>query len=87
VAHLYVLRLAQRDALRKHLEGRGIATDIHYPVPDHQQRAYPLSGPAPVLPVTERAAGELLTLPCFPGLTEGEVDTVIAAVRSFFEAR
>lgn len=87
VAHLYVLRLAQRDALRKHLEGRGIATDIHYPVPDHRQRAYPLAGTAPVLPVTERAAGELLTLPCFPGMTEGEVDTVIAAVRSFFEAR
>jgi dTDP-3-amino-2,3,6-trideoxy-4-keto-D-glucose/dTDP-3-amino-3,4,6-trideoxy-alpha-D-glucose/dTDP-2,6-dideoxy-D-kanosamine transaminase len=86
VAHLYVIRLEGRDALRKHLQESGIGTDVHYPVPDHRQRAYSVN-PMPALPVTEAAAGEVLTLPCFPGLTDAEVATVIDAVRSFFQSR
>jgi len=81
VAHLYVLRCTGRDALKAWLASQGIGTDIHYPVPDHRQ---PVQGAAaaaaPALPVTERAAGEILTLPCYPELTLDEVDTIAAAV-------
>ncbi|SMC23442.1 dTDP-4-amino-4,6-dideoxygalactose transaminase [Andreprevotia lacus DSM 23236] len=78
VGHLYVVRAPQRDAVRAALTAAGIASDVHYPVPDHQQAALPMQAS---LPVTEVAAAELLTLPCFPELTDAELDQVIAACR------
>ena len=84
VAHLYVLRHPRRDDLRRFLQTHGIATDVHYPVPDHLQ---PVSAGQTVdLPVTQAASAELLTLPCFPGLTDAEIERVIAAVQGFFAA-
>lgn len=85
VAHLCVVRAPARDALRRHLAERGIATDVHYPVPDHLQAAYPLS-PPPSLPVTERLAGEVLTLPCFPEMTDAEADAVVYACNAWRHA-
>lgn len=82
VVHLYVVRCAQRDALRAHLAACGIGSDVHYPVPDHLQPAYPLS-PPPRLPVTERLAREVLSLPCFPELDDAEVDGVIDACHAW----
>ncbi len=82
VAHLYVVRCAQRDALRAHLAACGIGADVHYPIPDHLQPAYPLS-PLPHLPVTERLAREILSLPCFPELDDAEVDAVIEACHAW----
>lgn len=87
VAHLYVLRTGQRDALRRHLDERGIGNDVHYPIPDHRQTAYGPVVTSQPLAVTEKAAEQVLTLPCFPGLGEAEVATVIEAVRSFFTPR
>lgn len=78
VGHLYVVRAPQRDAVRAVLTAAGVASDVHYPVPDHQQTALPIRAS---LPVTEAAAAELLTLPCFPELTDAELDQVIAACR------
>lgn len=84
VAHLYVIQLPQRDALRASLRAVGVATDVHYPVPDHHQSGYPLpQGPAG-LPVTERASEQVLTLPCFPGMTDEQVARVVAAVQAHF---
>ncbi|HEX4884337.1 MAG TPA: DegT/DnrJ/EryC1/StrS family aminotransferase, partial [Casimicrobiaceae bacterium] len=85
VAHLYVVRTRERTALQKHLAERGIATDIHYPIPDHRQAAYP-DEPAAALPVTERLAGEVLTLPCFPELTDVEADAVVEACNAWRDA-
>ena len=82
VAHLYVVRSDARDSLRQHLAAQGIATDVHYPIPDHRQSAYAAAAPAP-LPVTEQLAREVLTLPCFPELTDDEVRAVIAACNSW----
>jgi dTDP-4-amino-4,6-dideoxygalactose transaminase len=78
VVHLYVVRTGQRESLRAHLAAAGVATDIHYPVPDHRQ---PGAGAAPAkgLPHTERACAEVLSLPCYPELTDAEVDQVAAA--------
>jgi aminotransferase EvaB len=78
VGHLAVTRSADRAAFAAALQGRGIATDVHYPVPDHRQPA--LADPACSLPVTERATAEVLSLPCFPELTDGEVDYVCTAI-------
>ena len=86
VYHLYVIRTPERDALARFLEPRGIATGIHYPVPSHKQPALEHLNP-PVLPVTERVVGEILTLPISAGHTEAEVDLVVAAVKEFFRAR
>ncbi len=81
VAHLYVIRTASRDTLSKRLSDVGIATDIHYPVPDHQQRSARDYEPGNWnLPVTEEYCQQVLTLPCFYGMTEAEVSRTIAAV-------
>jgi dTDP-4-amino-4,6-dideoxygalactose transaminase len=84
VFHLYVLRTEARDALKAHLAGAGIGVDVHYPLPDYRQPAVTavIRDLVP-LPETERAVTEILTIPCFPELTDPEVDAVIAAVRSF----
>ena len=69
---------AQRESLRAHLAAAGVATDVHYPVPDHRQ---PGAGdaPPPGLARTERACAEVLSLPCYPELTDAEIDAVAAA--------
>jgi dTDP-3-amino-2,3,6-trideoxy-4-keto-D-glucose/dTDP-3-amino-3,4,6-trideoxy-alpha-D-glucose/dTDP-2,6-dideoxy-D-kanosamine transaminase len=82
VAHLYVLRSRRRDALRAHLGQCGIGTDVHYPLPDHLQPIRPAEG-RPRLPETERAAGEILSLPCHPALADTEVQRVIDACNRF----
>lgn len=86
VAHLYVIRTQRRDDMRSFLLAHGVATDIHYPIADHLQPAYPptLTTPLPTLPITEQACLQQLSLPCFPGLSDAEVERVIAAVQAFF---
>jgi dTDP-4-amino-4,6-dideoxygalactose transaminase len=85
--HLYVVRSLRRSALMKHLKARDIGSLIHYPVPVHQQPAYEgrLRG-HDLLPETERAAREVLSLPLYPELTKTEIDTVTAAVLEFQRA-
>ena len=82
VVHLYVVRAQQRDALRAHLRAAGIATDVHYPVPDHRQPAWADAKP-PRLSHTERACAEVLTLPCYPELKEAEIAAVAAACNAW----
>ena len=82
VSHLYVIRSRERERLRERLRALQIGTDVHYPVPDHRQECWREEAWSRCsLPVTEQCCGEVLTLPCFPELTDGEVDRVIAAVR------
>jgi dTDP-4-amino-4,6-dideoxygalactose transaminase len=81
VAHLAVIRTPHREALRAHLSERGVATDVHYPIADHRQR---VANAADVkLPVSERACGEVLSLPCFPAITDAEADAVIEACNAW----
>ena len=83
VAHLYVVRSEERDDLRRHLMSRNISTGIHYPIPDHRQPC--LSGMPIVaeLPHTDCASAEVLTLPCFPEITDAEVDAVIDGLNTW----
>ncbi len=89
VYHLFVVRTPERDALQKHLKEAGIGTGIHYPVPNHLQPA--TLGRAGIrseaLPRTEAACREILTLPCWGGMPDDDVDYVADAVRSFFGGR
>lgn len=84
VAHLFVVRTDRRDALGEYLGRRGIATAVHYPVPDTQQPAWPDVHQAGPLPTTEEACATVLTLPCFPDLSRDDLDTVIARILEFF---
>jgi dTDP-4-amino-4,6-dideoxygalactose transaminase len=84
VAHLYVIRTEDRARLTGFLKEQNIGTDIHYPIPDHQQPGYKVEGVKPVLPETELCCNTVMSLPCFPGLTEEEVQRVINAVTSCF---
>ncbi len=84
VYHLYVVRSEARDELRAHLEAEGIASAIHYPTPIHLQPAYADLGQGPgSLPVAERLAGEICSLPIFPSIEAAEIDRVAAAVAAF----
>ena len=87
VAHLYVLRTDRRQDLRDHLQKLGISTEIHYPIPDHRQLAYQGLVDQPCLPITEAACARVLSLPCYPGMNEGDISHVIHGVRSFFSTR
>ncbi len=81
VYHLYVVRVADRDALGPALWERGIASGIHYPVPLHLQPAYDyLEYEKGKFPVAERCAAEIISLPIFAELSDEMVDEVAAAV-------
>ena len=80
--HLYVVRVPERDRVQARLHERGIATQVHYPVPVHLQEAYQDLGYTPgSLPRTEQAAAEILSLPLYPELTDDDVRYVAAALR------
>jgi len=86
VFHQYVIRGKDRDRLREHLRAGSIGTGIHYPVPVHLHPAYRSRvalGPTG-LRNSEKAAGEILSLPIYPQLADDAVDRVIAEIRNFF---
>ena len=81
VYHVYVVRSDDRDALRGALSKEGIQTGIHYPIPVHLQPAHAdLGYRAGDFPIAEAAAREVLSLPIFPEMTRGQVETVAAVV-------
>lgn len=82
VWHLYVVRHPQRDALQSELQARGIQTLIHYPIPPHRQQAYAsLDIKTECLPIANRIADEVLSLPIGPHLSVEEQAAVVEAVR------
>ncbi len=88
VYHLYVIRTPERDQLRGWLESKGVATGMHYPIPVHLQEAWDsYYGSTIYLPVTERVAGEILSLPIYPELTAEEVTYVCNCIWDFTESR
>jgi dTDP-4-amino-4,6-dideoxygalactose transaminase len=82
VYHLYVIRTASRDRLMAHVKSLGIASGIHYPLPLHRQPAYQALGYGDVsLPVTEKIASEIVSLPMYPELDGEKIGRVTNAVR------
>lgn len=84
-SHLFVIRTANRDALRAQLERAGIDALVHYPAALTEQTAFRgAAGGGGPCPVAEAAAREVLSLPLHPGLSDGELEGVVGAVRAFF---
>ena len=84
--HLYVLRVPQRDRFQQLLEENAIATIIHYPIPVHLQASYSeCRVQGKYLPLTEQLAGEIVSLPLYPELTDEEVDYIIKIVLETYE--
>jgi len=83
----YTIRVPRRDELQAALKARGIGSAIYYPLPLHLQPCFAYLGYREgQCPESERAAGEVLSLPIFPELTRAQLDEVIAGVRAFFGA-
>jgi dTDP-4-amino-4,6-dideoxygalactose transaminase len=80
VWHLYVIRSKHRDALKAHLEQQGVSTVIHYPIPPHRQACYQ-DFKWHNLPITERLAEEVLSLPMSPLLSVDDVNWVGQALK------
>jgi dTDP-4-amino-4,6-dideoxygalactose transaminase len=81
----YTIRTQRRDELQAHLKQRGIGTSVYYPLPLHLQPCFAYLGyRAGACPVSERAAQEVLSLPIYPELTTGQLDEVVAGVKSFY---
>jgi dTDP-4-amino-4,6-dideoxygalactose transaminase len=77
--HLAVVQVDHRDQVRRRLADRGVATGIHYAIPCHRQPALAELACGP-LPVVERAAGRILSLPMFPHLDEARIARVAEAL-------
>src|SRR5450830_300710 len=85
VFHLYVIRVKQREKFMKFISDEGVGTIIHYPIPIHLQPAYKyLNYKKGFLPVTEKVAEEIVSLPIFPDLEDNEVEYVIKSIKKFF---
>lgn len=79
--HIFPIFHAKRDAFRAALEKKGVQSGVHYPKPVHLQPAYAHLGvKAGALPVSERLANEVISLPMFPELKDDEADKVVQAV-------
>lgn len=84
VFHLYVIRSEKRNRLQQYLKQHDISTGIHYPVPIHLQPAYKDRLPGcDSLPITEKLAPELLSLPMYPELSMTQLQSIVDAVKSF----
>src|SRR3954467_432745 len=81
----YTVRVERRDELQSYLKGKGIGSAIYYPLPLHLQECFAYLGyKKGSMPESEKAAEQVLSLPIFPDLTQGQLDEVAGAVRSFF---
>lgn len=88
VFHLYVIRTSKREELRKHLEKAEISTALNYPkaLPFYPAYAYLKHTPAD-FPIAARNQDEILSLPIFPELKDGEIAYVIECIRRFFDCK
>jgi dTDP-4-amino-4,6-dideoxygalactose transaminase len=88
VFHLYVVRVPDRDQVLEHLHGRGVGAGIHYPTPVHLLPAFASLGQgAGSHPVAERLAGEILSLPIYPGITREAQDYVLGVLQEALAGR
>ncbi len=92
VYHLYVVRVTEscalsRDQLQADLNDHAIQTGIHYPIPCHLQPAFEHLGyQLGDLPVCEQLAGEILSLPMYPGLRDDQIDRVVNTISHLVNA-
>lgn len=83
VFHLFVIQCKKRDVLQKFLLEKGINTLIHYPIAIHKQEAFKDVFLDSSLPITEKLAKTVLSLPISPVITNDEVEYIIQVINSF----
>ena len=86
VYHLYIIEVEERDAMLKYLNDNGIDAKTHYPIPIHLQEGFPWGKLADLdisLPLSEKSAASVISLPMYPELKQEEIDYVIEIVRSW----
>lgn len=84
VWHQFVIKVKNRECLISYLNERGIGTIIHYPIPPHLAEAYEyLNMIKGSLPITERYAEEVLSLPLYNGMTEDEINYIINTINAW----
>lgn len=93
VYHIFPVFSPRRDELRRYLLDNGVETQIHYPIPPHQQRCYQINSPLSSvsssslsslsLPITERIHREELSIPCHQALTDDDVSRIISLLNAF----
>ncbi len=82
IFHLYVLRAPRRDRLVEQLNAAGVSAAIHYPLPVHLLPAFSFLGQSEgAFPVSERLAGEIFSLPIYPGIAREQQDHVVATLK------
>jgi len=85
IFHQYVVRVPKRDELRTYLAGRGIGSEVYYPVPIEKQKCLEYLGYSEGnLPHSDAAARDVLALPIFPELTHDEAQRVVNAISDFY---
>ncbi|MFH1798615.1 MAG: DegT/DnrJ/EryC1/StrS family aminotransferase [Candidatus Omnitrophota bacterium] len=82
VYHLFVIKTNDRESLRDYLKEKGISTSVQYPVPVHKQAHY--MSVNKVLPITEKIAGKILSLPMYPEFSKEESKIFINAIKAFY---
>jgi dTDP-4-amino-4,6-dideoxygalactose transaminase len=81
VWHLYVVRVSERDEVLRQVQAQGVGVSVHYPTPVHLTPAMSEFGAGRgTMPVSERAAAEILSLPIYPGITPGQQERVADAL-------
>ena len=81
VWHQYVVRTAQRDTFMQYMQDNGIETGIHYPIPPHKQKAYEYMNVS--LPIAERLAQEVVSLPIAPYLTDDDIRHIAEVINRY----
>jgi dTDP-4-amino-4,6-dideoxygalactose transaminase len=86
IFHQYVIRVPERDRLKKFLTEDGVGTDIYYPIPLHLQECYAfMKHRRGDLPNSEKASEEVLALPIYPELTEDQQLMVVDRIKAFYK--
>jgi dTDP-4-amino-4,6-dideoxygalactose transaminase len=84
VYHLYVVRHAERDLLRAHLQQQGVQCGIHYPAPIHELEPFREARTVPEgAPLSSRLAKQILSLPMYPDLSDEKIERVASTASSF----
>ncbi|WP_410508098.1 DegT/DnrJ/EryC1/StrS family aminotransferase [Methanosarcina hadiensis] len=84
VFHQYTIRAKKRDKLADFLKEKGIGTGVHYPIPIHKQPYYIELGYRDSLPISEKAAEEVLSIPVHPAISGDDVQKIINEVKEFY---